>query len=106
MLGRGCTILHRSGNRIQIQSRAAYSRLGRTKVLYATSLVQTTISCKGKQVSYLLWKNFLKCVNPNPYYHKWLNQGILPTERFPKIFKFVCFMLLFNSSYAVYNLRF
>ena len=27
---------------------------------------------------------FLKCVDPNPYCQRWLCQGILLTERFPK----------------------
>ena len=26
----------------------------------------------------------MKCVDPNPYYQRWLCQGILLTERFPK----------------------
>ena len=66
---------------------AAYSSLGRAKVLYATSLVlrgAKAKSCEGNQVSKLLWKKFLKCVDPNPYYQRWLCQGILLTERFPK----------------------
>ena len=35
-------------------------------------------------MSYLLWKKFLKRVDPNPYYQRWLYQGILLTERFVK----------------------
>ena len=69
---------------------AAYCSLGRTKVLYATSLV--LLGAKAKflrrkpSVLVALEKN-LKCVDPNPYYQRWLCQGILLTERFPK---FVC----------------
>ena len=29
-------------------------------------------------------RKFLKCVDPNPYYQRWLYQGILLTEPFPK----------------------
>ena len=35
-------------------------------------------------MSKLLWKKILKCVDPNPYYQRWLYQGILLTVRFPK----------------------
>ena len=60
---------------------AAYSSLGRTKVLYATSLI-----LRGAKAKFLRRKPsvFLKCVDPNPYYQRWLCQGILLTERFPK----------------------
>ena len=66
---------------------AAYSSLGLTKVLYATSLVSLGAkakSCKGNRVSKLFKKKFLKFVDPNPHYQRWLYQGILLTERFPK----------------------
>ena len=67
---------------------AAYSSLGQTKVLCATSLVLLGAKAKllGRKprVLQLLWKKFLKCVDPNPYYQRWLYQGILLTERFPK----------------------
>ena len=68
---------------------AAYSSLGPTKVLYATSFVLLGAKAKflrSYMYSKLLWKNFLKCVDPNPYYQRWLHvyQGFLLTERFPR----------------------
>ena len=57
----------------------AYCSLGRTKVLYATSLV--LLGAKAKflrrkpSVLAALEKN-LKCVDPNPYYQRWLCQGL------------------------------
>ena len=49
---------------------AAYSSLGRTKVLYATSLVLLGAKAKfqGNQMSELLWTRFLRHADPNPCY--------------------------------------
>ena len=61
---------------------AAYSSLGLTKVLYATSLVLLGAKAKilrRKPNVLVAWKKFLKCVDPNPYYQRWLYQGILQT---------------------------
>ena len=66
---------------------AVYSSLGRTKVLYATSLVPLGAKAKflrRKPSVLVVLKKFQKCVDPNPYYQRWLDQIILPTERFPK----------------------
>ena len=69
---------------------AAYSSLGQTKVLYATSLLPLCTKAKflrrKPNVLVALEKKNLKCVNPNPYYHyqRWLYQGILLTECFSK----------------------
>ena len=68
---------------------AAYSSLGGTKVLYATSLVLRGAKAKflRRKPSVLvaleeiseMWE-----LDPNPYYQRWLCQGIFLTERFPK----------------------
>ena len=57
--------------------------LGQTKVLYATSLVLLGAIAKflPRKLSVLV---ALEEVSPNPYYQRWLYQGILLTERFPK----------------------
>ena len=52
---------------------AAYSSLGQTKVLYATSFVLLGAKAKflGRKPSVLVaWKKFLKCADPNPYYQR------------------------------------
>ena len=58
---------------------AAYSSLGGTRAPHATSLqyseAQRPNSHEGNQAPQLLWKKFLKCVDPN--YQRWLCQGIL-----------------------------
>ena len=56
----------------------AYSCLGQTKVLHAISfvlLVAKRISCEGNNASELIWSIFQKCVDPNPYYQRWLYRG-------------------------------
>ena len=66
---------------------AAYSSLGRTKVLYATSLVLRGAKAKflrRKPSVLVASEEFLKCVDSNPYYQIWLSQASLLTERFPK----------------------
>ena len=58
---------------------AEYSSLDPTTVLYATSLV--LLGAKAKflrrkpSVLVAFLKKFLKCVDPNPYYQRWLCQG-------------------------------
>ena len=66
---------------------AAYSSLGRNKVLYATSLVLLGAKAKflrRKPSVLVALEEISESVDPNPYYQRWLYQGILLSERFPK----------------------
>ena len=44
----------------------------------------TAYSSLGRKKFCMQLLKFLKCVDPNPYCQRWLCQGILLTERFPK----------------------
>ena len=88
-----------------LQKGAAYSSLGLTKVLYATSLVHIVAKAKflrRKPSALVALEWFLKCVDPNPYYQRWLYQSILLTKLFQSflvkgIIKENLFVMLMSS---------